>query len=66
MSILIIVIMFVFSIVGFAIVYFIGVTLFHETSWQVVSVAGISNAGALLIVFFAVIRIKITTQKRMD
>ena len=50
-----------FSIIGFAILYLAGAELFHATSWQVVTVAALCNAGALLIGFVAVIRIKTTT-----
>ncbi|MFT5241791.1 MAG: O-antigen/teichoic acid export membrane protein [Candidatus Promineifilaceae bacterium] len=47
-----------FSIIGFAVMYLVGVTVFHRTTWHVASVAGVCNAGALLVAFVAVVRIK--------
>ena len=50
-----------FSIIVFALVYLAGSELFHATSWQVIFIAALCNAGALLVAFIAVIRIKTTT-----
>jgi O-antigen/teichoic acid export membrane protein len=47
-----------FSIIGFAVLYLIGTTVFHETTWHVVLVAAVCNAGALLVACVAVARIK--------
>jgi len=37
-----------FATIGFAVLYLVGAWLFHDSSWQVVAVAIVCNAGALL------------------
>lgn len=49
-----------FSIIVFALVYLAAAELFHATSWQVVLAAALCNAGAFLVTFIAVLRVKIT------
>ena len=49
-----------FSVIGFAVLYLIGALWFHAASWQVVGVAGLCNAAALLVGLAAVLRIKTT------
>ena len=49
-----------FSLVFFAGVYLTGCMVSHESSWMIVWIAGLSNAGALLFGLVSVLRLKVS------
>ncbi|MBI9020966.1 MAG: hypothetical protein JEZ10_06910 [Verrucomicrobia bacterium] len=42
--------------IGFAVLYLAGVAVYHVVSWQIVTVAAVCNAGALLVGLFFIFR----------